>query len=112
MASFVSLVLVTTAFILIVFVGLVLFRPPVYRLEKHNLIRLFELALSGQATDEDWEVFIHMPIRYDDELEDIRQQCEIMSEKKAFYVDSQRRLCLDDSAKERLSEFIKDLSAK
>ena len=81
MTSFVSILLVPTAFILIVFVGLVLFRPPVYRLEK-NLITLFELALSGQATDEDWEVFIRMPLRYDDELEEIRQKCEVLSEKK------------------------------
>lgn len=110
MWPFLSLLFITTIVLLVIFFGLVYLKAPVYRLDKKNLISLFELALAGEATENDWDVFLEMPIRYDDELEAIRVECVKLTEKEAVFVDSHRRLCLDDSAEFALNRFIKALS--
>lgn len=46
-----------------------------YRLDKTNLISLFEMLLSGDASEADWIVFLEMPIRHDDYLENLRLRC-------------------------------------
>lgn len=110
MWSLIALTAVITLVLLVIFLGLIYFKPPVYRLTAKNLITLFELALSGGATESDWDIFIGVPIRYDDELESIRLVCEELTEKKAIYADSKRRLCLEPEARQALEEFIQALS--
>lgn len=70
---------VTLALTLAIFITvlLVLFwvRTPRYRLERHNVIDLLELVLTGQATENDWRVFMAVPLRHDLELDAIRQDC-------------------------------------
>lgn len=110
MWSLIGLTVVITLVLLVVFLGLIYFKPPVYRLTEKNLLTLFELALSGEATESDWEIFIGVPIRYDDGLEKIRQACESLTEKKAIYADSKRRLCLEPEARRDLEAFIQALS--
>jgi len=110
MWSLIGLTSVITLVLLVIFLGLVYFKPPVYRLTAKNLIILFELALSGEATESDWDIFISVPIRYDDELEKIRLACEELTEKKAVYADSKRRLCVEPEARRALEDFIQTLS--
>ena len=85
-------------------------KAPVYRLEKNNLIRLFKLVLEGEATESGWDVFIDIPIRYDDDLEKIRLQCAELTEQDAIYANSQRRLCCTADGKRTLTDFINQLS--
>ncbi len=71
---------------LVIFVGLFAMflgnKEPVYRLQRENLICLFEMLLKGEASEDDWNVFIEMPIRHDESLEEIRAFCiEITGEK-------------------------------
>jgi hypothetical protein len=110
MLSLIGLTVVITLVLLVIFLGLIYFKPPIYRLTEKNLISLFELALSGKATEADWDIFIGMPIRYDDDLEKIRVACEKLTESKAVYADSKRRLCLEPEARSALEAFIQDLS--
>lgn len=56
--------------------------PPVYRVERVNIIRLLELVLSGQATDTDWDVFETYPIRHDDELREVQRRCLAIAERE------------------------------
>ena len=76
--------LITVLLSFLIFVGLfVLFyrlKKPIYQLSKENLISLFELLLSGQASEDDWHVFLEIPIRHDPFLEDIRAQCINLAE--------------------------------
>ncbi len=53
---------------------------PVYRLEPANLISLFEQVLAGEATDNDWQVFIGIPLRHDTTLREIQRRCELLTE--------------------------------
>lgn len=70
---------------LLVLVAIVFFiniAPPVYRLEKKNVETLLRLVVEGQATENDWEVFLGIPIRHNDQLEDIRLRCGEISERE------------------------------
>lgn len=53
---------------------------PVYRLEPGNLISLFELVLAGEATENDWQVFIGIPLRHNPLLRDMQTRCELLTE--------------------------------
>jgi len=110
MLFLIGLTVVITLVLLFIFLGLIYFKPPVYRLTQKNLVSLFELALTGEATEFDWDIFIGVPIRYDAELEKIRFACEQLTETKAVYSDSKRRLCLEPEARRALEAFIKNLS--
>jgi hypothetical protein len=110
MLSLIGPTVLITLVLLVIFLGLIFFKPPVYRLTRKNLVTLFELALSGEATESDWDIFIGVPIRYDDDLEKIRLTCEQLTENKAVYADSKRRLCLEPEARRALEAFIQNLS--
>jgi hypothetical protein len=51
----------------------------VYRLEKENVVELLSLVLNGNATTNDWEVFLGLPIRHDAILENIRLRCQVIN---------------------------------
>ncbi|PCH50507.1 MAG: hypothetical protein COC20_06600 [Cellvibrionales bacterium] len=53
---------------------------PVYRIERDNIITLLELVLSGAATENDWYVFIGIPLRHNSELRDVQKRCEELTE--------------------------------
>lgn len=110
MWQFLGLLFLTTLVLLVIFVGLVYLKAPVYRLTNQNLIQLFEMVLAGEAYEADWDVFLDIPIRYDDELETIRLRCCELTEKKSVFVDSQRRIGVQENAREELNSFIQRLS--
>jgi len=72
----------TFLLILLAFVLFIKFSPPVYRLEKKNILTLLTLVVEGQATENDWEVFLGLPIRHNDQLEAIRLLCCDISERE------------------------------
>ena len=53
---------------------------PVYRIDRDNVIALLELVLSGEATENDWHVFIGIPLRHNNELRELQKRCEIIAE--------------------------------
>ena len=70
-----SFVLILVALLVFHYVGL-----PVYRVEAINIQRLFESVLNESATEDDWDVFIGMPIHQAPELDDIRVQCAMLAD--------------------------------
>ncbi len=64
-------------FVVIVVAMLVFIRigSPVYRVERENIAALLELVVDGRATEQDWDVFMAIPIRHDDELFQIQRHC-------------------------------------
>ncbi len=53
---------------------------PVYRIDRENVIALLELVLSGQATENDWHVFVGVPLRHNSELRDLQKRCAQLAE--------------------------------
>lgn len=72
---FLSILIIALLFALFVWV-----KTPIYRVDKPRMIRVLEMVLTGQATENDWRMVFAMSIRYDPELEEIRQQACIIEE--------------------------------
>jgi hypothetical protein len=70
----------TFIFVAFIFVVFIRVGTPVYRLDKNNLIMLLTLVVEGRATENDWQVFLGMPIRHNEQLEDVRRRCSELSE--------------------------------
>lgn len=75
--------LALTIFIFVVVLAILLWvRTPRYRIERQNVIKLLELVLSGAATENDWQVFMAVPLRHDETLDEIRQRCFDIEERE------------------------------
>ena len=72
-----SFALILTALLVFRYIGL-----PIYRVEPINIKVLLESVLEGQATEADWDVFIGMTIRHNPDLDEIRLQCAILTERE------------------------------
>ena len=66
--------LILLAFLVFRYVGL-----PVYRIEAINIKRLLESVMAETASEDDWDVFVGMPIHHNPELDDIRVQCAMLA---------------------------------
>jgi hypothetical protein len=73
--SYLATFLLTFGLVLVVVWVFVKVGTPVYRIERENIITLFEMVLAGGATENDWQVFIGVPLRHNSELADIQQRC-------------------------------------
>lgn len=80
--SFFITLLLTFVVIFSAFILFIKIAPPVYRLEKSNVIALLVLVVEEKATDSDWDVFLGVSIRHDDQLEAIRVHCCDISERE------------------------------
>lgn len=67
--------ILTIVIFLLVLGTLMWVRTPRYRIERHNVITLLEMVLTGQATENDWQVFAAVPLRHDAALNTIRERC-------------------------------------
>ena len=80
--NFLLTLFLTFLFVLFAIIFFIKIAPPVYRLEKSNIVALLKLVVEGKATDNDWEVFLGVPIRHNDELEAVRMRCSEISERE------------------------------
>ena len=103
--------LYTLALSLVILVGLfgLLFRlkRSTYRLDATNLIRLFEMLLAGEAREDDWNVFLEMPIRHDESLEKLRARCINLTGEEIYPSHSGVRL--SERGKQEISSILKEL---
>lgn len=78
------LLAVLISFVLFVFI-LVFFikhkqRMPYYQVDQAGCVRLLQQAVAGELLEQDWYVFIGIGVRYDLEIEQLRQQCIVIDE--------------------------------
>ena len=100
--------LAALAFFSLIFAVLVWLRRPLYRIDKHHVANLFDAVLEGQASDDDWNVFIEVPIRYNPQLDSIREHCAKISEDHGRVVRG--KLKLDDQGLSELREQLAQLT--
>ncbi len=67
-------------------------KTPYYRVDQQQMIHVLEMVLTGQATDNNWQMTFGMVIRHSPELETIRQQCLDIEE--VCYIGNQTSLHL------------------
>ena len=78
--SYLVTLLLTLGVVLVAMWVFVKVGTPVYRLDRDNVIALLELVLSGKASENDWHVFIGIPLRHNRELHDVQKRCEQLTE--------------------------------
>lgn len=103
-------IILTIVVFIVVLVVLLWVRTPRYRIERHNVIRLLELVLTGQASENDWRVFAAVPLRHDEFLNDIRERCMDIEERE--YIGMGRSAFLFSAAGLReLADVLNELKA-
>ena len=75
MFSTVITVILSVAIICLLLVVFVWVKTPYYRVDGDRMLKVLEMILTEQATDNDWYTTFGMVIRHSPELENIRQQC-------------------------------------
>ena len=78
--SYLVTMLLTLAVVVVAMWVFIKVGTPVYRLDRDNVIALLELVLSGRATENDWHVFIGIPLRHDSALREVQKHCEQLAE--------------------------------
>lgn len=61
---------------------------PYYRVDEKRMIHVLEMVLTGQATDNDWQMTFGMVIRHSPTLEAIRCECVVIEDD--CYIGTQR----------------------
>ncbi|MGH1485350.1 MAG: hypothetical protein ACRBCI_03965 [Cellvibrionaceae bacterium] len=56
-------------------------KVPYYRVDTERMIHVLEMVLTGQATENDWNMTFGMVIRHQPDLEEVRQTCVLIEEK-------------------------------
>ncbi|MFT6102150.1 MAG: hypothetical protein ACJATV_000832 [Granulosicoccus sp.] len=86
-------------------------KTPYYRIDEKKMIAVLEMVLTGQASENDWQVTFGMIIRHSPELEMIRQQCLDIEE--AHYIGNQKPPYLfSEKGLARLREVLTELQAE
>ena len=63
-------------------------KMPYYRVDRARMVKVLEMVLTGQATENDWYITFGMIIRHSPELEHWRQQCADIEEE--HFIGDQR----------------------
>lgn len=104
----------TLLFVLLLFLAisgiLVWVKTPRYRLQSDNVVALLTLVLSGQAHPNDWQVFIAMPLHYDEQLEVWRQRC-IEIDDNHYTENTNQPFLFDRQGLDQLQELLQEIQA-
>ncbi|WP_163833226.1 hypothetical protein [Spartinivicinus ruber] len=75
MAVWLTTILLASLITVSVVLLLLKVRTPRYRVERAKAKTLLYDIVNGRASEEDWQIFISIPIYNDEQLEAIRQRC-------------------------------------
>lgn len=76
-------VFVVTALVFLIVVGVLLWvRHPHYQMTKADVIAVLQKVLVGQASENDWAIFLSSSFRHCPELELIREECAAIDERE------------------------------
>lgn len=76
-------IFVITLFVFLVVIGVLLWvKHPHYRMEKRDVIALLQKVLVGQASENDWAIFLSSSFRHSPQLERIRDECAAIDERE------------------------------
>jgi hypothetical protein len=106
MLTFAATVLLTFLVVLAALYGFWKLGPPVYWLERRNVIALLDMVMAGEASESDWHVFTGVPIRHNPELEAIQRRCLEIAERE--YVGG-RGYLFTEAGIEEIRELLEDI---
>lgn len=109
MNSFIVTVMLSFVFLVVALVLFCYVGVPVYQVRALNVQNIIKLALSGQATASDWDVFIGIPIRHDMELDQIRYECAMLADD---ITEREGKLVFSQASRHKLTELLKLVNAR
>jgi hypothetical protein len=75
------LVFIATLIIFLVVLGLLVWvKTPHYLMSKEDVIQLFQKILVGQASENEWAIFLSSSFRHLPALEQVRHECLLLDE--------------------------------
>ncbi|OUS13142.1 hypothetical protein A9Q89_03895 [Gammaproteobacteria bacterium 53_120_T64] len=83
---------------------------PVYRPDKDNIIALLELVLAGDATENDWQVFMAIPLRHNEALYAVQLRCSELGETE--YIGGGATTLFSEKGMQALSVILEELKQK
>lgn len=96
------LVFVGTLIVFVLVVTILMWvKTPHYQMSRQDVIRLFQQMLVGQASENDWAIFLSSSFRHHPQLELIRQECLLLDEKESKLLGQEFLLTEDGLAKLR-----------
>lgn len=76
-------IFVVTLFVFLVVIGVLLWvKHPHYLMTKADVITLLQKVLVGQASENDWAIFLSSSFRHAPQLEAIRDECAAIDERE------------------------------
>lgn len=76
-------VFILTLIVFSLVVGVLLWvKTPHYQMQKTDVIALLKSVLVGQATENDWAIFLASSFRHQPGLEMVRERCRIIDERE------------------------------
>ncbi|MCX4029014.1 hypothetical protein H0A36_05220 [Endozoicomonas sp. SM1973] len=84
-------------------------RTPRYRIERARVKTLFFDIVNGEASEEDWQVFISIPIYNDAQLETIRIRCLQLDEKEFIGGTESSPFFLTETAIDEIRQMLQTL---
>jgi hypothetical protein len=78
--TIVATLLLSVLILFFLFLVLAKIKTPYYRIDLQQMIHVIEMVLTGQATDNNWQMTFGMTIRHAPELEIVRQRCLVIEE--------------------------------
>ena len=106
MAAWLITILLTSLIIAGIVLVLLKVRTPRYRVERAQAKTLLYDIVNGKATEEDWQVFINIPVYNDEELEAIRQRCLQLDESEFIGCSANSGFFLTASAIEEIRQML------
>lgn len=95
----------TLVIFLLVITVLMWVRTPHYLMSKQDVIQLFQQVLVGQASENDWAIFLSSSFRHFPDLEQIRQECLELDEKE-YLASSSKEYLLTENGLLKLRQLL------
>lgn len=80
-------------------------KTPHFLMSKADVIRLFQQVLVGQASENDWAVFLSSSFRHEPELERVRLECMDLDERE-YLASMPKGFLLTESGLARLRQLL------
>ena len=100
------MIFVVTLFIFLIVIGVLLWvKHPHYQMTKADVIALLQNVLVGQASENDWAIFLSSSFRHAPQLEVIRDECAAIDERE-YIGQSRSGFLFTDAGLEELKRVL------
>ena len=97
---------------LVIFLGVVWIlmwvKTPHYQMQREDIILLLQTVLLGQASENDWAIFLSSSFRHSPELELIKERCAVIDESE-YSTQANKGYLFTRKGLQQLKEILQEL---